>query len=88
MSAGHVADLVRASRLAQGLPETVTDPAVLARVAALLKPVAAVAHTPIRRKSPSMSDDDAPVASGGVLLNRSFACEVNHADITRSEPCP
>jgi len=39
MTGALIAEFVIASRTAQGLTETVTDPAVLARVAALLQTV-------------------------------------------------
>jgi hypothetical protein len=38
VTAEQLAAWVAASRTAQGLPETITDPAVLARAAAALRP--------------------------------------------------
>lgn len=43
MSIDSLRESVRAERVAQGLPPTVTDPAVLARVAAVLQQEAVAA---------------------------------------------
>lgn len=47
-SAPSVAEIVRASRASQGLPPTVTDPVVLARLGRLLE-----LRPPARKQAPS-----------------------------------